>query len=312
MPALPPEPFYRLLDESHKGIFSLQSMENPYLLTGMGDGSVIEWNCHSGSSRIPITSEENTPAIGIEYFNETLFIQSKNGLINSYKPALEYAHFSGINTNYMGFCKIKVSPDKGGLLGCPSKDYLEILNINDFQSVIKLRSKDTSGFIMDFKFLNFDNAIYILVTYESGQLSLWDLRTIKELSKISFNNNSMVIDYDSEHDIGFQGNPTNLIHCFKMNKLSLVKHHDIKITNNGISFIKIRPDKKIVTMASWDNRLRIFSLKKLRPLAVLEGHKKTIQEIIYTDNYSNFGNNKSIMISACLEGKILFWDIYNK
>ncbi|KAG0000240.1 Guanine nucleotide binding protein (G protein), beta polypeptide 1-like [Entomortierella chlamydospora] len=46
------------------------------------------------------------------------------------------------------------------------------------------------------------------------------------------------------------------------------------LKSNGIADIKIRSDNKIIGLAGWDGRIRIFSAKALKPLAVLKHHRE--------------------------------------
>ncbi|KAF9425284.1 Guanine nucleotide binding protein (G protein), beta polypeptide 1-like [Entomortierella beljakovae] len=46
------------------------------------------------------------------------------------------------------------------------------------------------------------------------------------------------------------------------------------LKSNGIADVKIRSDNKIIGLAGWDGRIRIFSTKTLKPLAVLNHHRE--------------------------------------
>ncbi|KAI8602695.1 WD40-repeat-containing domain protein [Dissophora ornata] len=48
----------------------------------------------------------------------------------------------------------------------------------------------------------------------------------------------------------------------------------IALKSNGIADIKIRSDNKIIGLAGWDGRIRVFSAKTLKPLAVLKYHRE--------------------------------------
>lgn len=85
----------------------------------------------------------------------------------------------------------------------------------------------------------------------------------------------------------------------------------ITLTNPGISVITIRPDTKIMATGGWDSRIRIYSWKTLKPLAVLCQHKDTVQDIIYSAERIKAYNNKLIMATAAKDGYIALWDIYN-
>lgn len=83
------------------------------------------------------------------------------------------------------------------------------------------------------------------------------------------------------------------------------------MTNPGTSVITIRSDAKIMAVGGWDSRVRIFSWKSLKPLAVLDQHKDTIHDISYSTQRIKAYDNKFIMATAAKDGYIALWDIYN-
>ncbi|KAF9951773.1 ASTRA complex subunit [Mortierella alpina] len=48
----------------------------------------------------------------------------------------------------------------------------------------------------------------------------------------------------------------------------------VALKSNGVSEIKVRNDNKILALAGWDGRIRVFSAKTLKPLAVLKHHRE--------------------------------------
>ncbi|KAG0266671.1 Guanine nucleotide binding protein (G protein), beta polypeptide 1-like [Mortierella polycephala] len=48
----------------------------------------------------------------------------------------------------------------------------------------------------------------------------------------------------------------------------------VSLKANGIADVKVRNDNKILALAGWDGRIRIFSCKTLKPLAVLKCHRE--------------------------------------
>lgn len=66
-----------------------------------------------------------------------------------------------------------------------------------------------------------------------------------------------------------------------------------------------------MAVGGWDSRVRIFSWKNLKPLAVLNQHKDTVQDINYSIQGIKGYDNKCIMATAAKDGYIALWDIYN-
>ncbi|KAI7818075.1 hypothetical protein BC939DRAFT_522758 [Gamsiella multidivaricata] len=50
----------------------------------------------------------------------------------------------------------------------------------------------------------------------------------------------------------------------------------VALKANGIADIKIRSDNKIIGLAGWDGRIRVYSAKTLKPLAVLKHHRESL------------------------------------
>ena len=77
----------------------------------------------------------------------------------------------------------------------------------------------------------------------------------------------------------------------------------VKLTNPGVSCVAFRPDDgRLLVSAGWDSRLRYFSTKSLKPLAVLTCHTSTVVALRFLGKR---------LFSACKEGKIACWDLYD-
>ncbi|KAG0233439.1 WD40-repeat-containing domain protein [Mortierella sp. GBAus27b] len=50
----------------------------------------------------------------------------------------------------------------------------------------------------------------------------------------------------------------------------------VALKSNGINDVKIRSDNKIIGLAGWDGRIRVFSTKTVKPLAVLKYHRESL------------------------------------
>ena len=93
--------------------------------------------------------------------------------------------------------------------------------------------------------------------------------------------------------------------------MQLQRSGDISIKNAGINCIRIRADQKVFATGGWDSRIRIFSWKSLRPLAVLTEHKTGgIMDIAYSNGKVAMWK-APIMAAAGMDGQISLWDLYN-
>ncbi|KAF9965173.1 ASTRA complex subunit, partial [Mortierella alpina] len=50
----------------------------------------------------------------------------------------------------------------------------------------------------------------------------------------------------------------------------------VPLKTTGIAEVKVRNDNKIVALAGWDGRIRIFSARAFKPLAVLKHHRESL------------------------------------
>lgn len=86
---------------------------------------------------------------------------------------------------------------------------------------------------------------------------------------------------------------------------------DMSVKNPGINCIRIRPDLKILSTGGLDGRIRMFSWKSLRPLAVLTEHKTgAIMDISYSTDKVTIWKSP-IMAVAGMDSVISLWDLYN-
>lgn len=86
---------------------------------------------------------------------------------------------------------------------------------------------------------------------------------------------------------------------------------DIAMKNSGLNCVRIRNDQKVFCSGGWDGRVRIFSWKSLRPLAVLTEHKSgAIMDIAYSNGPVTMWK-APIMAVAGMDSQISLWNLYN-
>ncbi|RWR99963.1 guanine nucleotide-binding protein subunit beta-like protein 1, partial [Dinothrombium tinctorium] len=166
-----------------------------------------------------------------------------------------------------------------------------------------------------------DNSVaHLIVGNESGFLLLYRievntncLMTTRLHQLKVFDEMVTSIDFDSKKKVGICGSPldslitVNLVE--KEKSLELNVKHSISITNPGISSIAIRSDGKIVATGGWDSRIRVFSWKSLKPLAVLIYHKNTVECVAFSPKLVE--NGKYLLAAASSDHTATLWDIYN-
>ena len=134
----------------------------------------------------------------------------------------------------------------------------------------------------------------LLVAYESGSIALWDIRQARELSVLQCHTDSvMSFDYGVERNLGVSGSVDTVLKTWRLNdQHCIVSVKNIEITNPGVSGVNIRGDEKLFAAGCWDSRLRLFSAKNLRPLAILCQHTGSIHCLAFAaDNTLAVGSN---------------------
>lgn len=214
------------------------------------------------------------------------------------------------NQNYCGFCKTFYL-DKEQLLFAPKdKNTIDIFSMPTLEYNYSLSIPEDIpdiGMVTSLNAFYLSEQLFLLAGYESGKVLLWDLRERSILSHLNGKEFITSIDYDMMKKCGLYTNSTNSFQIFEIkNTTELIETKTVSVKNSGLNCVKIRNDNKIFCTGGWDSKIRVFSWKTLRPLAVLTEHKKAVLDIAYT----TFNMDKSITMASCSEGQICFWDIY--
>ena len=85
--------------------------------------------------------------------------------------------------------------------------------------------------------------------------------------------------------------------------MNIINSTEITIPQKGISSIQIRPDNKIFATSGWDHRVRLFSMKSNKPLAISKYHSATVHSVA-------FNPISNIIASGSSDSHIAIWSIY--
>ncbi|CAK9822053.1 Guanine nucleotide-binding protein subunit beta-like protein 1 [Anthophora retusa] len=282
-----------------------------HLYAGTATGSIHIWDLNMNRELHRIASETDC-CLSLQCLNnDNLLVQHKCSLMKVYKKTeSQWIAYKCFNIDFNHYCRFQVS---GNEIFVPLKDStVGMLSPNTFNIELKLNSSkfENLGEVMVIKPLK--NEKLVLAGYEGGKLILWDIRQKSILSSLIIETCPMALDFDTTLMKGIIGGPSDKIQIFTLSVNNLL--HDkskIPMKNPGTSAISIRPDAKIVAVGGWDSRVRIFSWKSLKPLAVLDQHKDTVQDITYSTKRLKTYDDKCIMATAAKDGYVALWDIYN-
>ncbi|CAK9814620.1 Guanine nucleotide-binding protein subunit beta-like protein 1 [Anthophora quadrimaculata] len=282
-----------------------------HFYAGTATGNIHIWDLNTNRELYRIASEKDC-CLSLQCLNnDNLLVQHKCSLIKVYKKTeSQWIAYKFLNIDFNHYCRFQVS---GNEIFVPLKDStVGMLSPNTFNIELKLNSSnfENLGEVMVIKPLK--NEKLVLTGYEGGKLILWDIRQKSILSSLIIETCPMALDFDTTLMKGIIGGPSDKIQIFTLSVNNLL--HDkskIPMKNPGTSAISIRPDAKIVAVGGWDSRVRIFSWKSLKPLAVLDQHKDTVQDITYSTKRLKTYDDKCIMATAAKDGYVALWDIYN-
>ncbi|XP_077294479.1 guanine nucleotide-binding protein subunit beta-like protein 1 [Arctopsyche grandis] len=316
MAVLPPDPVFSLRAAEMAPVHSICfhcNGDSQRLLAGTQDGKVFTWNLATKRYQNKINVGSGT-ILHVFHTTDTLFTQEKGECVKIWKLSeSNYNVDQTIVSDYCGFCRCLVS-ESNNLLFVPKKDsQIDVYTLDGEEIMTLPVSKDSRvGEVMCFKHLEISNSQYLLAAYESGDVLMWDLKTQKSISSLKLREFPLTLDYDLILGRGIYGNSSESIQVFSISKsdMKISLKCEIIMKNAGVNVLKIRNDKKVFVSGGWDGRLRVYSWKSLRPLAVLTEHKAALQDVCYSDVPIALWNSP-IMAASGLDSTITLWDIYN-
>ena len=264
-------------------------------------------------------SVSDQPLTTLFHQDEALLTQEKGGTVRSWQLGNSgYEKGSIINNQHCGFCRMECVPEENILISPKDTNKIVIYDLDNLETLhatldpSDLPEAPTLGQIMCFKYINLSSNPYLLACYESGDFLTWDLRSSKVIDHKKYEECPMAVDYDASSNRGIYGGPSEMLGVFSYAKNSsqLMRTSEISVKNPGINCVNIRRDQKVFSTGGWDGRIRIFSWKSLRLLAVLTEHKAAVTDISYSNEKVSMWN-ASIMATAGLDSQISLWDLYN-
>lgn len=336
MALLPPDPVYCLKSPDLSPFHSLYFHTSERLYAGTAKGTVQLWDLQTNRSTFQLPVGSTSPVIALAHTEDALLTQEKNDcavklwqLTNSSGYVLRHE----IRTDHVGFCRFVYHPQlllpggaapavivpRGGsnisILCGQTLEERQILNVEDGAAGGGL---PPLGTVMCFLPVQLASGVtYLLASYESGTLILWDLNCSKVVSHVRLTTADdeclMTLDYDPVTNRGVAGGSSDKIVVFSLDRQTgeIRRKSEIAIKNAGVHRLRIRKDLKVFSSAGWDGRIRIFSWKSLRPLAVLTEHRGgELLDLTYSEDKVSMWK-AVIMAAAGSDGQISLWDLYN-
>ncbi|XP_030375458.1 guanine nucleotide-binding protein subunit beta-like protein 1 [Scaptodrosophila lebanonensis] len=324
MAVLPPDPVFSLRCPEMGAVYSLCFHENERLLAGTLKGNVFLWDLqtnrcglHFEVSKEAVTNLHHTP--------DRLVTQEKGGTVTMWSMTNTcYVRERSIPGNHLGYCRtaLHTNPNNTNeqLLFYPcGESTIGVLHVTDPAAPTQMLVPDDPqlpklGTVTCFKPFECASQLFLLAGYESGHFLTWDLSSgviVDVMADLA--PEPMTVDYDPVTNRGIVGTASDKLTAisYQRQSMQLQRGPELSIKNAGVNIVRIRGDQKVFTSGGWDGRIRIFSWKSLRPLAVLTQHKQgAVMDIAYSPQEVSMWR-APIMAAAGMDGQISLWDLYN-
>lgn len=322
------------------GVTALYSIPNANtLLSGDEEGKIIVWDLSIfrkltelpkfGDSRVQTlrvvkltVNHEPKDVLIAQYRNEGVFIVT----LNLEEPKILAKH-PVYESLFSKGDAISICDNMKAILAYPAylENYLVTVRIlgEDAQTLISGTAKRNSLqiTIFDIKVLSLEERHLIFVGYEDGCICMYSFvmtettpLTIDLIKTVDLGTKDFVSAFDvmmkNNKIIAVCGSPLGEL---KFVDISTDSIDAVKLKKHGVAAISIRQDKRLVAVSCWDETIRLYSTKSMKPLAVLKHHLSQVQDLLFFET-SNVSDGESkveyLLCCASLEGTISISKIY--
>ncbi|KAI8057446.1 WD40-repeat-containing domain protein [Thamnidium elegans] len=320
LPQAPPPPTY-IFREHKSSVNSVHLFDNDqYLASSDGDGWVIIWSMRTKRPLLKWKAHKDNCLKVTTVKNNQLISQGRDNMIHIWQlPSLQDASLnevpeliSSIVYNGLGFCKFSYDDSEESMLLCfPSIEEIALFDIYDLtyqrylaRNIGQIDSGSVRlGSCMAVELFRTSDTLFVLAGYESGTVALWEINKTSKLVWHQQVHTEPVLDVsiDSARSFLISSSADNQICKYSLATGDII--NKITIKKSGIVAVKIRPDNKIFASGGYDGRIRIFSVKSMKPLAILSYHRNTTYGL-------DFSRNGNWLIGSSQDNRISLWSIF--
>ncbi|GFQ91918.1 guanine nucleotide-binding protein subunit beta-like protein 1 [Trichonephila clavata] len=323
MTKLPPPPFFIL--RGHEGVITALHFteeiddsisSRPSLISGSRTGEIFIWNLKTFRTNYRFEGHSKQSILFLNYYQSSLLSQGRDGTLNIWKFLdQQWIVIRKFQSSNVGFCPAKLyftNNVANIVLFNDTAHELRIYNYENENMHGKLKMEICVGMCMCIKAIQIKEKNFILTGYESGDVGLWNCESLQEISRQKLHKEEpvMCLDYDSEcKNRGISGSVAKRLETWTITEnLEIGKVKTIDISNPGINVVKIREDRKIVITAGIDFKIRVFSWKSMKLLAILDFHRLPIQCLSFCSEL--VAKQNSVFASGSEDKCIALWSLY--
>lgn len=308
-----PDPIYTL--RGHSGPITTVEFFDDILFSGSSDGEIFAWDLETFRRKHILVGHNNKGILWIGHSQKAVITQGRDGTVAIWSLSDNQWKQSGtIVTDSKGFCQCSLPGAASNLIAAPSEPDWKI-TVWDLETkkpvASTLEPKQRLGMAMCIKLSNDCNNV--LAAYENGTIIEYDIRSGgAPVSTVTlYSEPIMCMDFDEIHraNRGICGSVSNDLCLFERDKGQLLEKRRLTVTNDGFCSLQIRPDGKIVASGGWDGRIRVFSWKNLKPLAVLDVHKESVQAVRFSE--SDLCKAGVLLAAGSKDRTVSLWSLYN-
>ncbi|CAH1107594.1 unnamed protein product [Psylliodes chrysocephalus] len=312
MAILPPDPVFCFREDMghvHCLSFCVRSSNFvSHILAGTEKGTV--YFCDLETNRMQHKQEMGESIQSLHSFDFKIITQEKEGILKLWSVKKSSYQVDRTHKCAPGFGRSILVEE--ALFVPQENSCVDVIDLDNFEKIKKLSpERENLGSVMALEQVIIGNTTCIMAGYETGDVILWDMNTFQPCGHIKLQDQLTSLTFDSLTKTGVAGGASNFLQLFTINtSYEFAVKLELSITNKGCSIVKLRPDRKILVAGCWDSKIRLFSWKSLRILAVLAEHKESITDVKFSPLPVNYWKS-NIMAASSSDGVISLWNVYN-